>query len=72
MLNNYFSAAVDSLCFLTVPCTSYEQLCTVDLGTCNCFEKAPSDFPDLFLWLFVCSSGCIKQALLRGHPKKQI
>ena len=33
-----------------VPCTLYQQtaVCTVDLRTCNCFEIAPSDFPDLF------------------------
>ena len=46
---------------------------TVDLGTCNCFEMAQSDFPDLFklmlssldfpIVVFVAeSNGCIKQA----------
>ena len=34
----------------TVPCTLFSPtvVYTVDLGTCNCFEMAPSDFPDLF------------------------
>ena len=31
----------------SVPC-KLTVVCTVDLGTCNCFEMAPSDFPNLF------------------------
>ena len=33
-----------------VPCTLYLQtvVCTVDLGTCDCFEMVTSDFLDLF------------------------
>ena len=53
---SFLSAAVDSLGFLpdcgsdtTVPCTSYlhVDVCTVDLGSCNCFEMAPSDFAEI-------------------------
>ena len=50
----FFSAAGDFLpdggsdtagqCTLQLPTVD----CTVDLGTCNCFEKAPSDFPVFF------------------------
>ena len=53
ILTSFLSAAGDSLCFLpdcgsdsTVQCNLYLQ--TVELGTCTCFEMAPSDFPDLF------------------------
>ena len=33
----------------TVLCTLYLHIvvCTVDLGTCSCFEMAPSDFPSI-------------------------
>ena len=57
ILTIFFSAAGNSWCFLpdsssdmTVPCTLYLNtvVWTVDLGTCNCFEMAPRDFPDLF------------------------
>ena len=42
---------------VTVPCTVYLQklVCTVTLGASNCFEMAPSDFPDMFksiMWPF--------------------
>ena len=32
-------------------------VCTVDLGTCNCFQMAPSDFPDLSksIWAMLSS-----------------
>ena len=44
------------MCFLpdcitdtTVPCTLYlTTVFTTDLGTCDCFEMAPSYFPDSF------------------------
>ena len=55
ILTSFLSAADDSLRLLldrggdaTAPCTLYVQtvVCTVDLGTCNSFEMAPSDVPD--------------------------
>lgn len=40
----------DSSSDTTVPCALYLQAVvrTADLGTCNCSEMAPSDFPDVF------------------------
>ena len=66
----------------TVPCTLYIQtvVCTVDLWTCNCFEMAPRDFPELetmlgsldspILVFLAESSGSIKQALFKFGPEK--
>lgn len=40
----------DSSSDTTVPCALYLQAVvrTADLGTCNCSEMAPSDFPTTF------------------------
>ena len=60
ILTRFLSAAGDSLCSLsdhgsdtTVPCTLHLEtvVSTVDLGTCNCFEVALSDFLNRFKYI---------------------
>ena len=86
ILTSFLWAAGDSLSFFpdrgsdtTVPCLFTYSVCTVCLGTCNCIETAPSDFPDLLIMpsfrsilssfnltiVVFMAEGCIKQVPLK-------
>ena len=58
---DFFSDQAECNSYLcTVPYTLYLQtiVCSVDLGPCNCFKKAPSDFTDLFKSIMGFSDQC--------------
>ena len=59
----------------TVPCALHLQtdVCTVDLATSNCFERAPSDVPDLFNnWLFQINAERLRLSLYSASGRVEM